>query len=214
MTVDTPHYGLALHTTSPELGLALSNFAGEARCRTWALGRDLSTQLHACLMEFIQPQTWSNFKFVAVAKGPGSFTGTRIGVVTARVLAQQLAVPLYGVSTLEALAWSHFSGEKIESMDFAVELPAHRGEVFAAIYGAREGASGLQVLRGESAIAPEIWQQILANWPHPYQLIQAESELGNSVNSVLAIAEQSWQQGARPPGIETRPFYGQHPVNR
>ena len=98
-------------------------------------------------------------------------------------------------------------------MDFAVVLPAHRGEVFAAIYGFQEGASGLQVLMEEGAIAPETWQQTLAHWSHPYQLIQAEPELGRSVNSVLAIAEQLWQQGARPAPTETRPFYGQHPVN-
>ena len=48
-------YGLALHTTSPELGLAIGDFSGELRCQELPLGRDLSTQLHDCLADFIHP---------------------------------------------------------------------------------------------------------------------------------------------------------------
>lgn len=107
--LDPKLYGLALHTTSPQLGLAIANFAGDTRAVTWDLGRDLSTHLHQQLAEFLKPQTWSDLAFIAVAKGPGGFTGTRIGVVTARTLAQQLDIPLFGVSTLAAVAWSHLA---------------------------------------------------------------------------------------------------------
>jgi tRNA threonylcarbamoyl adenosine modification protein YeaZ len=99
-------YGLALHTASRELGLAISNFAGDSRCQTWNLDRDLATHLHQYLVEFIQPQTWADLAFIAVAKGPGGFTGTRMGMVTARTLAQQLDIPVFAVSTLAAVAWA------------------------------------------------------------------------------------------------------------
>ncbi|WP_236506155.1 tRNA (adenosine(37)-N6)-threonylcarbamoyltransferase complex dimerization subunit type 1 TsaB, partial [Tychonema sp. BBK16] len=99
-------YGLALHTASRELGLAISNFDGDSRCETWNLDRDLATHLHQYLVEFIQPQTWADLAFIAVAKGPGGFTGTRIGMVTARTLAQQLDIPIFTISTLAAFAWA------------------------------------------------------------------------------------------------------------
>ncbi|MEG4320687.1 MULTISPECIES: tRNA (adenosine(37)-N6)-threonylcarbamoyltransferase complex dimerization subunit type 1 TsaB [unclassified Microcoleus] len=98
-------YGLALHTATPELGLAISNFSGDSRCQTWNLGRSLATDLHQHLVEFIQPQTWADLAFISVAKGPGGFTGTRMGMVTARTLAQQLNIPVFAISTLAAVAW-------------------------------------------------------------------------------------------------------------
>ncbi|MGB3205816.1 MAG: tRNA (adenosine(37)-N6)-threonylcarbamoyltransferase complex dimerization subunit type 1 TsaB, partial [Crinalium sp.] len=98
-------YGLGIHTSSVELGLAINNFFGESRTQSWDLGRDLSNVFHQYLLDFISPQSWADLGFLAVAKGPGGFTGTRIGVVTARTLAQQLDIPLFTISTLAALAW-------------------------------------------------------------------------------------------------------------
>lgn len=50
--------------------------------------------------------TPQNLDLIAVTKGPGSFTGLRIGVVTAKTMAYALHVPLVGVNTLDAIAAS------------------------------------------------------------------------------------------------------------
>ncbi|MEH2324876.1 MAG: tRNA (adenosine(37)-N6)-threonylcarbamoyltransferase complex dimerization subunit type 1 TsaB [Nostoc sp.] len=204
-------YALALHTTTPELGLAISNFAGDTRSQIWNLGRDLSSLVHQYLIEFIKPQTWADFSFIAVAKGPGGFTGTRIGVVTARTLGQQLDIPVFAISTLAALAWKEAS--KSQSLKtIAVEMPAQRGQIFAAIYQFEPDTSKLKVCLSDRVFTPEAWQETLANWNTNYQLIQAQSGLAATVTSILELANLDWQEGKFPNWSEALPYYGQHPV--
>lgn len=211
MTVDSTQYGLAIHTASPDLGLAIDNFAGTARLQVWHLGRDLSTHLHVHLAEFLQPQTWAELAFVAVAQGPGGFTGTRLGVVTARTLAQQLELPLFAVSTLAAIAHAQaVQADLTHSTNIAVQMLAQRGEVFGAMY--QLSPNGLHTLLPDAVMSLERWQQTLAAWTSPYHLIQADGGLGASVSSVLALAQHDRQRGLSPRWSETLPFYGQHPV--
>lgn len=221
--LESKKYGFALHSSSSELGLALSNFADESRCQTWNLGRDLSTHLHQYLTEFIQPQSWEELAFIAVSQGPGSFTSTRIGMVTARTLAQQLDIPLWSISTLAAVAWHHYQEIEIQARlqtfpnpTIALQMPAQRGQIFAAIYQLSSSNLGLTPLFPDAVLTPEDWQNTLNHWSTSYQLIDipADSGLGTSVSSLLELAYGDWQQGKRPHWSEALPFYGQHPVER
>ena len=74
---------------------------------------------------------WDAAERVAVGVGPGGFTGLRIGIATARALAQARDLPLVGVSSLAALA-APVDGPVVAVID------ARRGEVFAASPGAFE----------------------------------------------------------------------------
>jgi tRNA threonylcarbamoyladenosine biosynthesis protein TsaB len=84
---------------------------------------------------------------IAVGLGPGTFTGLRIGVATARALAQGSGAELVGVSTLRALAAAAEPAAPAGTGVLAV-IDARRGEVFAA--GWRDGAGVLE----QAALAP------------------------------------------------------------
>ena len=197
--------GLALHTTSPQLGLAVIDSSGNRRSQTWDLGRDTSSQLHSLLAEFIQPLSWKDFQWLAVACGPGGFTGTRIGMVTARTLGQQLDLPVFPISTLAAVAWSN---RNEQNSTIAVEMPAQRGQVFGAVYQIASG--NMVAIVGDRVFAPEDWQTLVAD--NSYSLVPAVSDLGETVSSILDLAYLSWQEGDRPSWSDALPFYGQHPV--
>lgn len=72
---------------------------------------------------------------IVVGRGPGSFTGVRIGVATAKGIAHGLGAPLYGTGTLDAVAW-RFAGE---DMLLGVVGDAMRGEVYPALFRCRNG---------------------------------------------------------------------------
>ena len=206
-----PQYSLAIHTSSPDLGLAVSNFAGNCRIQVWHLGREVSNFLHVHLAEMLPPQDWTDLAFIAVARGPGGFTGTRLGVVAARTLAQQLQIPLFSISSLAAIAWTNRSHCPPDGA-IAVQMAAQRGEVFGGLY--QPQPAGLVKLYPDTVMSLEAWQQLLENWKSPYHLIQAEGGLGESVRAVLELAQLEWNQGQRLDWAAALPFYGQHPVDK
>ncbi|MBI5971405.1 MAG: tRNA (adenosine(37)-N6)-threonylcarbamoyltransferase complex dimerization subunit type 1 TsaB [Deltaproteobacteria bacterium] len=86
----------------------------------------------------------------AVAVGPGSFTGLRIGVSAVKGLAWAAEKKVVAVSTLEALAMNlRYTDVRVCPM-----LDARKGEVYAALYSFTEG--GLTVIVKESVMTPDV----------------------------------------------------------
>jgi len=103
---------------------------------------------------------WQQISAIAIGLGPGSFTGLRIGMATAKGLAAAAAKPLVGVSTLDMLAAQCSSPLLIGSV-----LDARKKEVYAAFY--RCGAEGLTcritepVVIAPTVLAREIREEVL-----------------------------------------------------
>jgi tRNA threonylcarbamoyladenosine biosynthesis protein TsaB len=100
--------------------------------------------------------TFADVRRIGVGVGPGTFTGLRIGVATARALAQATDAELAPVSTLAALA----EAAGPERAVLAV-LDARRGEAFAAAY------RGDERLLGPVAVRPEALPALVAARPEP-----------------------------------------------
>jgi tRNA threonylcarbamoyladenosine biosynthesis protein TsaB len=92
--------------------------------------------------------TLADVEGLAVAIGPGSFTGLRIGVSTLKALAFATGRPLVGVPTLDGLAWSvPFAAHPVCPV-----LDARKGEVYTALY--RTAGGRLERLGPDRAIDP------------------------------------------------------------
>lgn len=76
---------------------------------------------------------WQAVERIAVGIGPGSFTGLRIGIATARALAAGTGLPATGICTLDALGRGLLLSAPAERACLAV-LDARRGEVFVGLY--------------------------------------------------------------------------------
>ena len=129
---------------------------------------------------------------VAVAKGPGSFTGVRIGVAAAKGLAWGGQLPCYGVSTLEAMALSLgvYNGYVVAAMD------ARRSQVYTATFHAEKG--NLTRITEDRAISLSELAEELKNLPETIFLVGDGSNLCyNTLNEAL-------------PGLVLPPEHHQH----
>jgi tRNA threonylcarbamoyladenosine biosynthesis protein TsaB len=106
---------------------------------------------------------WGEIERIAAGVGPGTFTGLRIGLASARGLAQTLEIPIVGVSSARALAHaaSHAAGGERPYVVSVID--ARRGEVFVAAYEHEQELLAPEPIAPE-AVAPTILD-VLAGAP-------------------------------------------------
>jgi tRNA threonylcarbamoyl adenosine modification protein YeaZ len=166
--------------------------------------------------------TLKDMEAIAVAEGPGSFTGLRIGSATAKGLAEAGQLPVIAVPTVDALAqnMAYTDGLIVPLMD------ARRNETYTGIY--RFDGEELTVLRKQCAIPlTEILEDINSRGEKtvfngdgvrvfedqikqickvPYLLAPASLRLQRA-SSVAVLAEKYYQKGISQDAAEHRPVY-------
>lgn len=107
---------------------------------------------------------WAGVDRIAVGVGPGTFTGLRIGIATARALARARDIPLVAVSTLQSLALARPGPDAVPAgLDTVLAvLDARRGEVFAASWRVDEAGEFDRALLLPHALAPEALVELIA----------------------------------------------------
>jgi len=96
----------------------------------------------------------SQLDAVAIGRGPGAFTGVRLGIALAQGIALGLDIPVVPVSTLKALACRALVEGEQRRIVSAID--ARMGEIYAAAWHAKDGI--LHALDTETVIAPDAWQ--------------------------------------------------------
>ena len=172
MTPEGAYVILALDTSTDALCCAVAEWlphedgagadvrmlaSGDRMCR-----RQANVQLVSVALEALAEAglAMGDVDAVLVGRGPGSFTGVRIGIATAKGLACGLGVMLHGTSTLDAMAWRAWAAGTRGLL--GVVGDAMRGEVYPGIYeldetGARRTFATESVCKADAAV--ELWRE-------------------------------------------------------
>jgi tRNA threonylcarbamoyladenosine biosynthesis protein TsaB len=122
---------VAIETSTPQTSVAIASEAGLLGSVSVA-GKARQEAVTPALEQLL---SWSDLDLdqvdgIAVGTGPGLFTGLRVGVETAKTLAQVLDVPILGISSLDALAF----GVRHSQKQILAVIDGRRGEVFWSAY--------------------------------------------------------------------------------
>ena len=143
---------MGIDTSTTQGGVALLSGQGVICEYTLNIKATYSERLLPLIDRALQDAgiTLGQIEGFAVAVGPGSFTGLRIGLSTAKGLAVVGGQPLVGVSTLETMAWTlPFCAHQVCPI-----LDARKGEIYCALF--RHEGDRLIRLMDDAALAPDI----------------------------------------------------------
>ncbi len=206
---------LGLDTATRHGSIALSRAGQIAREEALEEGVGHSRDLLPAIDRLIREQgiAPADLSGVGVTLGPGSFTGVRVGMATAKGLAYALDIGLAGLSTLEALARAALRAPPGPPQALCAVLDAGRGEVYAAIFGVEEGAL-LRSTEDRSWKPGDLLREmppggcLVGDGIGP--LLKAGLEIGVGFTTLdppplLAGTIAQWAFGVIPPGSKYRP---------
>ena len=160
---------IAIDTATKYLGLALYHEDVLVAEQMWRTGNKHNLILAPSIQHMMAmcDVTASDLTMVAVASGPGSYTGLRIGVALAKGMAAVNQLPLIGVSTLDIIAAGQtFSNTKHRLL---CVLPAGRGRIISGVYRIKKGR---WVTDGEPQIST--WDECFESLDAPSYYIAGE----------------------------------------
>lgn len=125
---------LAIETSAPCLSVALLRGEDVVSERRFDAATRGGSALHPGVAEMLAAAGAAPLAMVAAGIGPGSYTGTRIGLVFAKTFAFARNIPVVGVCALEAVAMRVMAAGRVATL-----MAANPGRVYSAIYACAEG---------------------------------------------------------------------------
>lgn len=191
---------LAIDTSTDTASIALykrgDGLLGE---ETWRSGKRQTVQLLPSIQRMMSllDVAAKDLQGVAVAIGPGSFSGVRIALSTAKSLAYSLDVPLWGVPTLDVLAYSHVT---VTAAQVCAVLNMGRNRLAWALYRTR-GTQWRKLTPYANSTPPEMAEGVRAYETNLATLFCGEL----SVETQEAIKDKMGEQASlSPPAASLR----------
>jgi tRNA threonylcarbamoyladenosine biosynthesis protein TsaB len=161
---------------------------------------------------------------LAVAVGPGAFTGLRIGIAAMQGLSMSAGLPVAGVSALDAMALAAFAGSDgtaAASVFVGCLMDAQRGECFGALFAPAPDAGWPHsptalpfTTVAPAAVAAE--SRMLDSWrplhaAHALQLVRADAALPPLAPCIARLARRAAARGEAGPPHQLQPLYVRRP---
>lgn len=212
-----PHLILSIDTATPLGGVCLAEEGRPLEVRANPNQADHAAWVHTAIQDLLKStgKKLSQLAAVAVTEGPGSYTGLRVGMATAKGLCYALQIPLIAESTLRVMAHGireqmqaqpAYAGGPEEAVFLAPMIDARRMEVFTAVFSVTldEVAPPAAMVLEPDAFAPFLrkgrvifagsgspkWRNICH---HPHAVF---AEAPPPVASLAILAEQRFKQQA------------------
>lgn len=164
---------LAIDTSNVVMGIALVDGPVVKGEIVTNIKKDHSTRLMPAIQSLLAQCGVSpkELELIVAAKGPGSYTGVRIGVTVAKTLAWSLNIPIAGVSSLEVLAANgrYFPGLICPLFD------ARRGQIYTGLYRYRDNE--LQCVEHDRIVLSSEWAPFLKEQNEPILFLGADVAL-------------------------------------
>lgn len=157
-------YILAIETTGPQGSAAIINEEKEVSMKLSSQEMNHLKDLMPMTQHLVSEMgiKKSDISAVAASVGPGSFTGIRIGVSTARALAQTLEIPTVSVETLDTFKLKAAG----TSADYIVPIfNARRGQVYGAVFN----ADGTDVLKSGPYMLTDVFDALTRQMDDDYE---------------------------------------------
>jgi tRNA threonylcarbamoyladenosine biosynthesis protein TsaB len=192
--------------------------------KSWLAPKQQLTKLTPELVALLDNAglSWNELSAIAVTNGPGSYTGLRLGLITAKTIAQALNLPLYTFNTLDILAYNAYG----TSAQIIPMLDARKREIFSAVYSFKpsktDSLGTIERISNYSAYSPEDLVDFLKSMDQVILLGNALKAYAGQFKGFKALppfkwypktswmtmlASQLYHKGIKPHWSEAQAFY-------
>ena len=207
-------YLLALHSCSESFGVAIKdteNSGSTIKSEVFNIGRSLSNKLFTCIETIIPKNFWDLITRISVAKGPGSYTSTRLTISMARTIAQQIGCSLDSMSSFHLMAprlYKDLDENEVLNPFWIKDFLPRRG-IIAGKYQLVKIHKDLDFYEFNEIVSP----QLMSNEKLLNPSIKASNNIEKDIISLINFSQYCQNSEVQSDWQKTLPIYPTSPVD-
>ncbi len=205
---------MALHSCSESFGIAIKDTENQEKIiksEIFNFGRSLSNKLFNCIETILPRKFWKQIIRISVAKGPGSFTSTRLTISFARTIAQQIDCSVDSISSFHLMAprlYKNLSKKQILNPFWITDVLPRRG-IVAGKYQLVKINQSSNAHEFSEIISPKL----ISNEKLINPSIKATNNIEKDIISLINFSEYCQNSKVQSKWQKTLPIYPTSPID-